>query len=121
MTTDIKLDKVTYDLEITNRDINLFDTIEDLTVQQVKINLLNFRGEWFRDVTVGIPYLQEILGRRGSKGAADTLIKNTILGTDNITSITSYNSSITTERGLQVVFSATTNSGEILQNILVEV
>lgn len=121
MATDIVLDSSTHDIKIVNRDIQLFTTIEDLTVQKVKINLLNFRGEWFRDITTGIPYLQEIFGVRNSKDVADTLIKNAILDTDSITSITSYSSSINSERKLSVLFSAVTNSGAILDNISVEV
>lgn len=121
MATDIVLESSTHDIRITNKDIQLFTTIEDLTVQKVKINLLNFRGEWFRDITTGIPYLQEILGVRNNKDVADTLIKNAILNTDNITSIISYSSSINEDRKLLVLFSAMTNSGTIIDNISVEV
>lgn len=121
MTTDIILDTTTHDIVISNKDINLFDKVENLTVQRVKINLLNLRGEWFRDITTGLPYLQEITGKRNTKDVADTLIKNMILSTIGVQSILSYSSSINSIRKLQVVFSAVTESGETLTDITVEV
>ena len=49
-------------------------------------------------------------------------IKNTILNTDNIRSITSYTGSIDpTTRKYKVVFSAITDSGDIINNIEVEI
>tara|TARA_R110002153_G_scaffold53726_4_gene149576 strand:+ start:3569 stop:3931 length:363 start_codon:yes stop_codon:yes gene_type:complete len=120
MTTDIKLDN-THDLVISGQDIVLFENLEEITVQRVKINLLNRRGEWFPDVNTGVPYLKSILGRRGTKDFADTVIKNTINATDNISMITSYQSTIDNERKLQVTFSAIMDSGGDIVNIVLEV
>ena len=64
--TDIIL-TTEHDLLIESGDIFLFTELDKLTVQKVKIRLLNYRGEWFRDVNTGVPYLQQILGRRDTK------------------------------------------------------
>lgn len=117
---DIQLSTTDYDLLVKDGDILLFDTIESLTVQKVKINLLNFKGEWFRDIDTGIPYIQDVFGKRGTKEATDALIKNAILSTENITALLRYDSSISDNRTLQVVFSAKTQSGT-LTDITVEV
>lgn len=109
--TDIILNTTTHDIQITDKDISLFESIEDLTAQKLKIILLSYRGEWFRDISTGIPYLQTILGKRNTKTTADTTIKNAIITTDNISSITNYTSSVNTSRKLEVSFSAIMTSG----------
>lgn len=118
---DIILDTTTHDLVITNNDISLFEDLEHLTAQKVKINLLNYRGEWFRDINIGVSYLQSILGIRNSKATADTVLKTVILDTDNISNITSYSSVVNSDRKLIVTFSATMNSGGTIEDISVEV
>lgn len=110
-----------HDLLIEDQDIKLFLTLEALTVQKVKINLLNYKGQWFRDINQGVPYLQEILGKRDSKLIADTNIKNTIMSTDNIENITSYNSEIDNNRKIIVTFSATMQAGGTIDDIIVEI
>tara|TARA_R110000851_G_scaffold119532_2_gene247383 strand:+ start:1746 stop:2105 length:360 start_codon:yes stop_codon:yes gene_type:complete len=118
--TDIILNSV-HDLLITNGDISLFEKLEPNTAQRVEINLLNFLGEWFRDVNTGVPYLQTILGRRNSLESANVEIKATIINTENISTITQYSSSIDNNRKLTVIFSATLESGGTINNISVEV
>ena len=121
MATDIKLNLL-HDLDLSTGDLQLFTQIEDLTVQMVKIRLQTFKGEWFRDIDIGVPYLQEIFGKRGTAPAADANIKNTILATDNIQSITSYSSSVNPlTRTFSVGFSAVTDNGEILSDIELEI
>lgn len=119
--TDIILESASHDLEIVNGDIKIFDTAELATVQKLKIRLLSYRGEWFRDISTGVPYLQAILGKRNTKLTADTVIKNEIITTDNIASITSYTSSINSERKLSITFSAIMTSGGSIENISLEI
>lgn len=120
MTTDIKLDG-DHDLVVSGQDIVLFESMEDITVQRVKINLLNRRGEWFPDINVGVPYLNGILGKRGTKDFADTVIKNTIIATDNISMITSYQSTVDNDRKLHITFSAIMDSGGEIANTDLEI
>lgn len=110
-----------HDLEIIDGDIKLFETVELATVQKLKIRLLSYRGEWFRDISTGVPYLQAILGKRNTKLTADTVLKNEIINTPNIASITSYSSSINSERKLSITFSAIMTSGGSIENISLEI
>ena len=112
---DIKLD-TSHDLLIEGKDISMFETIEDGTVQAVKIRLQNYQGNWFLDLNNGIPYYQEIFGYNDTKDLADTYIKTTIKNTDNITSITNYTSTLE-DATLKVVFAAKTLVGADLTNI----
>ncbi len=120
MDTGIVLDSITHDLVIENNGLTLFQTDEDATVQRVKIRLLVYKGEWFRDINYGVPYLQEIFGK-DTKNAADANLKSTILGTENVKSLLSYQSTIGRNRTLQVVFSIKVGSGKIINDILVEI
>lgn len=121
MTTDIILDRTTHDIIIDNQDLTLFTTEEELTTQRVKINLLNFKGEWFRDINAGVPYLQSIFGKRGTQTTATSFLKNTIVQTLGIESITAFEYELDNNRNFKVVFSAITSSGTILENITVEI
>jgi len=59
---DLKIDPVTHDLVFDgNGDLTLVDGT-DRIVQQARIRLRTFRGEYFADERVGMPYYERILG-----------------------------------------------------------
>lgn len=119
--TDIILGSSSHDIEIINGDMSLFETAELATAQKLKIRLLSYRGEWFRDISTGVPYLQSILGKRDTKLTADTVLKNEIINTPNIASITNYSSSVNSDRKLSITFSAIMTSGGSIENISLEI
>ena len=51
------------DLVIENGDLQFSKGI-DAVVQQCRISLQMFQGEWFLDLDAGIPYWQSILGQK---------------------------------------------------------
>lgn len=104
---DILLDPTTHDLKITNRDLVLVEDIEE-TAQRLKILLLNIRGEWFRDVQQGIDWYN-LLSRNGNKGLIDAQVKATILTDNDVISILTYNSTVSSNK-LTILFSAKTKS-----------
>ena len=57
---DIALDAKTHDLVIRDGDFLHIDNAERVA-QQIKIQLLTWYGEWFLDITHGVPYLEYIL------------------------------------------------------------
>lgn len=57
---DLALNSNTHDLILTDGDVMLIDNAERVA-QQIKIQLLTFLGEWFLDVTHGVPYLEYVL------------------------------------------------------------
>lgn len=56
---DLALNAKTHDLAF-NGDVMFIDDVERVA-QQIKIQLLTFLGEWFLDVTHGVPYLEYVL------------------------------------------------------------
>lgn len=59
-------------------------------VQEVRIALQMFAGEWFLDLDAGIPYWQQILGEKAPRAmaAARIAFRDAILAVDGITALT---------------------------------
>jgi hypothetical protein len=69
--------------------------------QAILTALLLHQGEWFLDLTAGVPYDTQILGF-GTTSLYDAAIKNAILGVQGVLSILSYSSSLDAQRNLKV-------------------
>ncbi|HVI10239.1 MAG TPA: hypothetical protein VND65_18255 [Candidatus Binatia bacterium] len=61
--------------------------------QAVLTALLLHQGEWFLDVTVGMPWESQVLGYN-TKSLYDAAIKAEILGVQGVSSIASYSSAL---------------------------
>lgn len=85
----------------------------ETVAQAVKTRLLLWRGEWFLDVTDGTPYMQDILGHGTNY---DLEIQERILGTQGVTEITSYSSSVI-NRSLAVSCTINTLYGSVSLSI----
>ena len=79
--------------------------------QAVLTRLKLLTGEWFLDQTEGTPYSTEILVE-GGRLTADQAIRGRILGTQGVTEIVSYSSSLA-GRALNVEATIDTLYGEI--------
>lgn len=70
--------------------------------QAILTTLLLHQGEWFLDVTVGMPWETQVEGFN-TASLYDAAIKNAILGTQGVQSIVNYSSSLNpTTRNLTV-------------------
>lgn len=77
----------------------------------IKTRLLLFTGEWFLDVTDGTPWTTQVLDKY-TKDQYDAAIQDRILGTQGVTQIASYSSSVnTTTRTLTVTATVETQYG----------
>jgi len=83
------------------------DSIQ-VTAQIVADALNLFKGEWFLDSTWGLP-INEILGYQ--QQSRDLIIKDYILGCATVTSIDSFDSTITNNREYQFVATITSVYG----------
>lgn len=79
--------------------------------QLVLTGLRLLKGEWFLDKTVGMPWLQDVIGV-GTKPFYDLAIQNQILNTVGVTGIASYSSTLDpVKRGLSVTAVVDTQFG----------
>ena len=91
--TDIQLDN-TGDIDITDFSMSLtYDDTESIR-QRVLIRLQTFKGEYFLDTTIGIPYFQQVFVKGVNKGVIDSIFKNAIEQTPGVSKVTSYTSTL---------------------------
>lgn len=79
--------------------------------QAVRTRLALWTGEWFLDMTEGTPFTTQVMGT-GTQALYDSAIKDRILGTDGVLSISDYASTLDRDRKLTVSAKITTIYGE---------
>lgn len=86
--------------------------------QRLKIRLLTFRGEWFLDTTVGLPYFQTILVRGVSKATIDAIFQEEILSDPDVVELVDFNSLIDVQaRSYNLSFRVRTNQNQVTDYI----
>lgn len=94
-------------LDISGNTLHMVTGAEAVR-QRLWITLNTIRGEWFQDVTVGLPLGPSLFGKVGDRRAVDSLIRTTILTVEGITNISKYESTYDSkERTFHVKFIAT--------------
>lgn len=58
--------------------------------QHVRQRLKTFEGEWFLDKEAGIPWFDQLLGKRYNPALAEAVVKAEILNTQGVASIESF-------------------------------
>lgn len=90
---DLALNAKTHDL-IVDTDVMFIDNAERVA-QQIKIQLLTFLGEWFLDITHGVPYLEYVLVKNPNFTLVRELFREQILKVDGVSSLVSIDLSYT--------------------------
>lgn len=109
--SDLKLNK-SGDLDITDGDFSLITDKDEFIAQSLSIRLATVKGEWYLDITQGIPYLKEILRKGVPKSFVDDVFRNAIKNTVGVNSIVKFESSIVYNT-YKLSFQFTTESGEL--------
>ena len=108
---DIALDAKTHDLVIKDGDFLHIDNAERVA-QQIKIQLLTWYGEWFLDITHGVPYLEYILVKNPNFTLIRQVLMEQIQKVPDVDSVDSleieYNAKA---REIQVDFAVSTKYG----------
>lgn len=90
---DLALNAKTHDL-IIDTDVMFIDNAERVA-QQIKIQLLTFLGEWFLDITHGVPYLEYILVKNPNFTLIREIFREQILKVDGVSSLVAIDLSYT--------------------------
>lgn len=112
MAYDLALDAKTHDIVVTpDSDVFFIDNAERVA-QQIKIQLLTMLGEWFLDITHGVPYLEYILVKNPNFELIRQILKEQIQNVDDVEAVNSleldYDSR---QRRLSVTYGAETTYG----------
>jgi hypothetical protein len=111
---DLALDPATGDIDLTAQKLHLVDG-DDAIVQHVALRLRMFRGEWFLDSTVGMPYYERVLVKNPDLVAVRSAFRQAIASTPGIASIDKFDLALdSTIRKLTVTFTATKQEGGTL-------
>lgn len=88
MAHDIAMNVASGDILIKNTDILLVDNAERIA-QQILITLRFWFGEWFLDVTQGVPYLEHVLVKTPNLNHVRQIIIEQILSVAGVESVQS--------------------------------
>lgn len=112
---DWKLDPLTHDIVIENGDAVLIEDVEGDPAQieqHLKIKLWLFKGEWFLDTSVGVPYFEDILVKNPNIPNIESILKQKILSTPGVNEILEFSIAFDRQaRNLTVDFKADTDFG----------
>jgi hypothetical protein len=114
---DIKINPSTGDLELSSTGDIQWTSEAEAVAQRLRIRLQFFKGEWFADTRVGIPYYSDILLKNPSKRLVLSIMSEVILGTPGIARLVSLDYTLSRPtRELSLVFVAETTEGFILDS-----
>jgi len=102
--SDIMLDRNTHDLLIENNEIRLTKGTETID-QKIKVKLLFFFNEWFLDTRQGVPYYEKVFVKNPNIPEIEVIIKNTILTTNGVIEMLSFDSVFDKPNRIYQVFS----------------
>lgn len=100
------------DMQFGRGSLNFYVNSPDAVAQAVRTRLKLEVGEWFLDQTEGTPYRADVLGY-GTRAIRDAAIRDRILGTQGLTEITNYSSSLSVQRKFMVTATANTLYGAV--------
>ena len=111
---DLKIDPTTGDVVLDGADLALVSDGAAI-VQAVRSRLRLFLGEWFADLSVGVPWFQSVFVKNPNLVAVRSAIRSAIVETPGIAELVSYSQTFNAvTRTLTVAFSATTDTGELV-------
>ena len=111
---DLALNAKTHDL-VLNGDVMFIDNVERVA-QQIKIQLLTFLGEWFLDVTHGVPYLDYVLVKNPNFTLIREIFREQILKVDGVSNLVSIDIDFeTATRKMLLSYEAETEYGMIVR------
>ena len=111
-TQDLQLDTLTGDIVLDKGRLVLTEGV-DAVAQRIRMRLATWRGEWFLDRGIGVPYYQKLLQRVRDPAGLRTIFRDAILGTEGVASVPRLEVDLdAAARRLTVRFTAVTDSGD---------
>ncbi len=105
------------DIYLKNGTVELATSLLDVVAQELRIRLNFFLGEWFLDVTQGIPYFQTILGQKTPIGIVSQIFKKAISTCPGVANVDDFNVSFNGNSRLMTLnFSCVLTDGTILKS-----
>lgn len=116
---DLKLNKTTHDLELTNNSFTLVDGAEAIN-QHWLIRMGTWDGDWFLDTRIGIPYLKYVLIKNPNMTILKSVFYEASLQTPGIREIASFDLELSPDRLLTVSIEGETEDLETFKFVYEE-
>lgn len=111
---DIAVDQKTNDLIFREFDFYLIDGVDQI-IQNLSIRLKFILGEWFLDITQGIPYFESFFIKAPNLIQIESILKDEIVTTRGIAELLTFEANyVALNRKFVVKFQARADSGEII-------
>ena len=105
---------VACDLHLENGQLVLVDGAEGIA-QHIRNRLQLFRGEWFVDLRVGMPYFEELFVKNPDLDVLRTLFREAIQGTPGVSSVPQTDVRMDrVNRSATVTFTAVLDTDELI-------
>ena len=115
---DLALNLSTGDLAITAGELTLTGapnvTTVDAVQQKLTIRLSLFLGEYQLDTSVGIPYLQTILGQKGGVDVVEGILRKAITTCPGVASLLAFSLVVSPTRQASISFAVKTITGDVV-------
>lgn len=90
MKKNLYLDPTTYDLVLINHQLRFTSNLTEYVSQKIENTLKTFRGEWFLDYSIGIPYFDRILIKSADLNEVNSIFIIAIRSIPEITEIIEF-------------------------------
>lgn len=116
--SDLGVDFLLEDGDIVfGEDIQMVSGVEAVA-QMVRIRLQMFKGEWFLDANLGMPWFDEILGYTYNETLTRKRVRDLILGTEGVIELVSLELSFeSSTRELTITWTATAEDGTFTDSL----
>lgn len=102
------------DLDLRTGDLQIATGVTAIR-QQLMDRLTLFKGDWFLDVDVGMPYYQQVLVKNPNLGVVRALFAQAVRTTPGVSELLSLSLELDARsRSLQVNFTCVTDTDEVL-------
>lgn len=106
----------TGDLDISSGNLVVRSDVAQVTAWKLTNLFSLFKGEWFRDLRVGVPYIQYVFVKNPSLGVIGSLFRQVCQSAPGVARVTEMDLNYTPKtRKLAVNIQAQTNDGAQLQ------
>ena len=108
------------DLVFINGECPVVSDLSGVVAQRLFIMLRTFMGEWFLNTQHGIPWLQNILGKKITKSGVDNILQDKILSETGVSRISEWESNLDSQSRLYTVrFKVIATNGEETEEIVI--
>lgn len=100
------------DIFLQNGQMVLTSEVAEATAQRLRIRLCFFKGEWYLDQRLGIPYFSEVFVKNPNLNRLKSMFRSVILSTEGVATVSRLKLTMDREtRAATLTFKALTTDG----------